>query len=1073
MDRAELSKPFEIVNFKKLISGLVEATFFDEAREIRFESSVISNALNIGNFLGNKFYNIIVIEHSAGISARVSLARDSFKLMAENNIDKALIAYIPKSNNDEWRFSFVSITLEENQGKIKRTFSNPRRFSYLLGAGTKTLTPFRYLIQKGRVNSVEDLLERFSIEVVNNEFYREIARLYDELVGADKVVRKMKHPSEGEESHEFAVRLIGRIIFCWFLREKKSINGIPLIPDNILSKEAAKTQNYYHAILAPLFFEVLNRPPNRRSNKFQSNGYELIPYLNGGLFSDDNIDSYKFDKMLELSVPGEVDVPNDWLNEFIDLLERFNFTVDENTSFDTDLSIDPEMLGRVFENLLARINPETGETVRRSTGSFYTPREIVEYMVDTSLSEYLLTKTGISKTKIEALVSYDLLDDEENSLDTNEANQVLEALSVLTVLDPACGSGAFPIGMLQKIVYIISILDSEAKWWLSKQLEGASLELRKEFEKKSVDYIRKLGIIRQTIFGVDIQPIATEISRLRCFLTLIVDEAIDDTQENRGIRALPNLEFKFVTANSLLPLPEQRFSGGQVQQDIFDTKQQEKIERLRILINEFFTANSIEKSEVKAEYRYVQNQLWNDMHKSSSYGQQSLALTGWDPFEHTRSEWFDPNWMFGIKDGFDIIIGNPPYIQLQKNGGELANLYSNQGYATFARTGDIYTLFYERGINLLKETSGVLCYITSNKWLRASYGKKTKEYFNSKNPVTLIDFGGYKIFDTATVDTCIMIIQNCANLYNLKAARFDSNFTRGQSIKKYFYSHHHLISKPNEKWIIDDRDNMDLKLKIEKNGTPLNQWSVKINFGVKTGCNEAFIIDEATRHRLITEDPKSAEIIKPILRGRDIKRYNIDFQNLYILATGFDKNIPIEYPAVYRHIKKVGDDIESKNIKVKGKGVFGRDDKGVNWWNLRACDYYRAFEEEKIVWKRIGSVIRFGYDTSGAIGLDSTCVMTGKNLKLILAVLNSRLGHYILQDSPRTGTGDLILSVQAINPVPIPIVNESNKELVDKIESLVMLLIEHDNIELESEIDKQVYKLYDLSNEEIKIIEKV
>ena len=217
---------------------------------IHHSSQLISSAQNIGHFLDNRFNNVLVITHSATVSARVELATDTFKLMADNNIDKALVAFVSTTDEQEWRFSYISISLDEVKGKIKKTFSNPRRYSYILGPKAKTLTPYQYLIQKGTVKTLEELQKRFSLEVVNNEFYKEISKLYDELVGTDKKDRSLKHPSIGDQAHEFAVRLIGRIIFCWFLREKKSANGISLIPDDILSKEASLTKDYYHTYIS-------------------------------------------------------------------------------------------------------------------------------------------------------------------------------------------------------------------------------------------------------------------------------------------------------------------------------------------------------------------------------------------------------------------------------------------------------------------------------------------------------------------------------------------------------------------------------------------------------------------------------------------------------------------------------------------------------------------------------------------------------------------------------------------------------------------------------------------------------
>jgi type II restriction/modification system DNA methylase subunit YeeA len=212
----------------------------------------------------------------------------------------------------------------------------------------------------------------------------------------------------------------------------------------------------------------------------------------------------------------------------------YNFTVDENTSYDVELSIDPEMLGRIFENLLAEINPETGESAKKSTGAFYTPRDIVDYMVDSSLIDYLKTKTEIDENKLRSVISYSYGDNEIKNVSDQEKKDIIDSLYSLTALDPACGSGAFPIGLLQKIVYILQQLDPSAKLWFNKACEGVPFTFRKEIEKKfeakSLDYIRKLIVIQNSIFGVDIQPIAVEIARIRCFLSLIIEEEVKDSE---------------------------------------------------------------------------------------------------------------------------------------------------------------------------------------------------------------------------------------------------------------------------------------------------------------------------------------------------------------------------------------------------------------------------------------------------------------------------------------------------------------------------------------------------------------
>ncbi len=1094
MQRDELSKDFNLQTFKQLVTNLVETELYSEARDIHHSSQLISDAQNIGHFLDNRFNSVLVITHSATVSARVKLATDTFKLMADNNIDKALVAFVSTTDEEEWRFSYISILLNEVKGKIKKTFSNPRRYSYILGPKAKTLTPYQYLIQKGTVKTLEELQKRFSLEVVNNEFYKEIAKLYDDLVGTDKKDRLLKHPSIGDQAHEFAVRLIGRIIFCWFLREKKSSNGISLIPDDILSKEASHTKDYYHTILAPLFFEVLNRPFDNRTPKFTENGYSKIPYLNGGLFSDDDIDQYKFDKSLEISVPGIVDVPDVWLQRLFDLLERFNFTVDENTSFDTDLSIDPEMLGRVFENLLARINPETGETVRKSTGSFYTPREIVDYMVDSSLIEYLADKTDVDRVKLEALVSYELLDDMGNELDQNEGEKVLEALSTLTVLDPACGSGAFPIGMLQKIVFVLTILDPEAKWWLKKQLQGATPELRREFENKGVDYIRKLGVIRQTIYGVDIQPIATEISRLRCFLTLVVDELIDDNQENRGIKPLPNLEFKFVTANSLVKPPTE---DSEINTSLFE----DFGARLSGKVRDYFGAHGPEKISLLHDIRdliddkvdqntsYVLNNygLYKDDRFTDAYNQKNVSRNtkllkdadSWKSykniFKHKPVNFFETKYFFPeVETGFDVVIGNPPYIR-HRDLPKAFKDYLKDIFATGNTTSDIYCYFYELSFNLLRD-GGFGTYITSNKWLRANYGKNIRSFLKKNTKIVeVIDLGSNQ-FNAATVDTNTI-------LYQKIKPNIDHEVIFNVSIPKL----------PDEEITIDQEDLSEdgfsfankkalaLLEKIEKTGKRLKDLeSLKINYGVLTGRNEVktaegkegvFILSEAEAQALINKDEKSKEMLKPILRGRDIKRYDISWARKYLLAIYYGFNTQIDnYPAIKEHLIK-------HEATLRSRAQVNRGDH--HWMELDqnpSQSFMEEFSEKKIVFPIISSVPSFSLDEHGYFHNDKAFHIIGDDLEYVIAFLNSKLSDWTIHHyGPTLGSGGFEYRKIFIEKLPLVVPGEKNSSLVQQIKNLVVQInnstSQEKNHEYEEKIDNLFYELYDLTSEEIELIE--
>ena len=358
---------------------------------------------------------VLEMNHAKETDPRVSIATDAFRILANYGMDKALVIF-KNDDSDNYRFSYLTITLDLNEkGKIAKKYSNARRYSFYLGVGAKTKTPEQQLIKKGKVKDKEDLLSRFSLEVVNKQFYLEVAKCFDELVSNKE--KNLVLPSVSDENinirKSFAVRLIGRLMFCWFLKQKKSDNG-QLIPNELLSSEIV-LDNYYHSILEPLFFGVLNT--SIESRDIRNDLFDKVPYLNGGLFNPQPDDYYDLDRGTFTSKHiNTMKISDAWFKEFYELLETYNFTIDENTVFDQELSVDPEMLGRIFENLLAEINPETGSSERKRTGSFYTPRQIVEYMVDQSLIEYLKSKTKIDEKKLSALVSYDLADDADNFL---------------------------------------------------------------------------------------------------------------------------------------------------------------------------------------------------------------------------------------------------------------------------------------------------------------------------------------------------------------------------------------------------------------------------------------------------------------------------------------------------------------------------------------------------------------------------------------------------------------------------------------------------------------------------------
>lgn len=451
---------------------------------------------------------VFVAKLDSSIHARVEITKNTYTVLKSHARSNALVAYI-SDDSSEWRLSLITTKVTRTKDGTKESVSNPRRFSYVLGPSAKVVTPSKML--QGTINSIIDLENKFSLAVVSTEFYTRIATQYSKLVGGTRgegrkaiiFERTLKLGNTDDAVNaNFAIRLIGRLVFCWFLKQKKGHLNNPLIPSEILSVSAVKTiGDYYHSVCVPLFFEVLNKPQPSRPTFFSySEFFDKVPFLNGGLFQDHTEDNHKFNRTTGMSERrGVVNVPDIWFSELFQIFEEYNFTIDENTSIDTELSIDPEMLGRIFENLLAEVNPETGASVRKSTGSFYTPREIVDFMVEESLIAHLKTKTNISEEKLRALSSYDLDDDASQPIDQQERKILVEAIHNTTILDPACGSGAFPIGVLQRLVHILGVLDPDCSFYLSK----LPPEVRRQLQKHDSTYVRKLGVIRECIHGVD------------------------------------------------------------------------------------------------------------------------------------------------------------------------------------------------------------------------------------------------------------------------------------------------------------------------------------------------------------------------------------------------------------------------------------------------------------------------------------------------------------------------------------------------------------------------------------------
>ncbi len=979
-------------------------------------------------------------------------------------------------------------------------------------------------------------LEALNTEELNRQFYRDLFRWFE------RAVREAKFPNNAvglPSQEEQVIRLITRILFIWFIKEKG------LVPEEWFVRAKMEElldsfggSDYYRAILQNLFFATLNtematrgfstqtEPSHRVFSRYR---YESLirdtkrfkdlmkrtPFINGGLFDclDDEesrsaggkrIDMFsdpdpndgseaaqaRRDAWQALNVPDSLFFDEN--QGLFSLLNRYKFTIEENTPIEQEVALDPELLGKVFENLLAAYNPETRETARKQTGSYYTPRAVVDYMVDEALVAVLAEKTqpddgdtDFWQARLRYLLDYaDAFEDANELFENAEKENIVRAIAKIKVLDPAVGSGAFPMGILHKLTLALRRLDPNNELWEELQRELAArratfafdtsdqserdAELREisaTFERyRDSDFGRKLHLIQNGIYGVDIQPIATQIAKLRFFISLAIDqEPTDNAADNYGIRPLPNLETRFVAADTLLSL------GNQL------TFQTDVVKRLEQGLNEnrerhFHATTRQQKLDCKKTDEKLREKLATELENAGFSSGVAEKIARWNPYDQNAStDWFDAEYMFGVENGFDVVIGNPPYIQLQKNGGKLGKLYKNTGFATFARTGDIYQLFYERGCRLASPSTGILVYITSNSWLKAKYGEHTRRYFAKRHtPLQLLEMGK-DVFENAIVDTNILIVRQGQDHSHTICKAVDMDRLSHKSFPPAKSLWGELRLQGEKPWSALSAIEQSIMDKMESVGTPLKDWDIAINYGIKTGYNAAFIIDNDTKEALIAEDPRSADIIKPVLRGRDIKRYRAEWAGLWLIDThnGYG-SIPAvdidEYPTIKNHLDTFYPQLKK------------RQDKGRTPYHLRNCAYHEVFRQDKLFWMHMAPYGRFAYSSSEIIFCNQKAfVVTGKFLKYLCAILNSHLITWQVENiAVTTGMGLIQWDKFVVENLPIPkISNEIQQILIHLVDEIIKAK-NYDSIviadEKETEIDRIVYALYGLTEKEITMI---
>lgn len=826
---------------------------------------------------------------------------------------------------------------------------------------------------KSKVDTFEKLYkywqEVFNVNLLNKKFYQELSNWYfwaiqhvtfpGEPKAEDAHIKKGSLDDLIQEHRATnVIRLLTRLLFVWFIKEKKLIPeelfDLDTLQKEILHelspfheigmfKEPNKESIYYKAILQNLFFATLNCPikPDgldkrtrdfrrdrnygddfgndwlyrykkhfKNPDKFLQLMNSVVPFLNGGLFEclDEKHKKIYVDGFSDNMTKGEKLIVPDYLffgvakeadlsdtvginnkkykhaavKGLINILKSYKFTITENTPIEEDVALDPELLGKVFENLLASYNPETKKNARQQTGSFYTPREIVNYMVDESLIAYLknaiadwggMDDVSLDK-ELHVLTSFDSkVPFAENP---ELQREIVTALSTCTILDPACGSGAFPMGVLQKMVHILQKLDPDNNVWRAVQEEKAKKEAEEAFDIddketrnerlneiseafdqgiNDPDYARKLFLIENCIFGIDIQPIAVQISKLRFFISLVVEQKPSDNPENNfNIRPLPNLETKFVAANTLIGIKK---DGG-----LFETDEVKKLENeLKIVRHKIF---SLKSKERKIAWREKDKELRENL--SSVLKNQGLPLDAaknlakWDPYDqNASSQFFNSEWMFGIKRGFSIVIGNPPYINTKSGIQAESKEYYKSEYDTATGQFDLFSLFIEQSLRHTK----ILSFIIPKPLINNENYEVVRKLL-LKNGLQSIVTGSH-IFENAGVESTIFITNPLALTTKVEhfsiAYGFRYLFTvNPEKFKKLPFTIINSLLSPDEYLIVD---------LIQANSSELGSI-ISILRGVEAGRSDDSINSDNTGY--------------PILRGEDLYAFQVKDSGLWIDA---------------------------------------------------------------------------------------------------------------------------------------------------------------------------------------------
>ena len=962
-------------------------------------------------------------------------------------------------------------------------------------------------------------------EALNRDFYKELFKWFE------WAVLEAKFPTEEAKTlspQEHIIRLITRLLFVWFLKEKGLVAEELFEEDDVrnLLKDYHRDDgdSYYRAVLQNLFFATLNTEIGKRKFSAEANAthrdfsryrykkqindpdelrrlFDQTPFINGGLFdcldseeaTDDGgyrIDCFSDRHYKKLSIPNRLFFDKD--DGLFPLLKHYKFTVEENTPIEQEVALDPELLGKVFENLLAAYNPETGASARKQTGSYYTPRSIVDYMVEealvATLARQVRSTDGDAKfweERLHYLFDYaQVSDDSTEWFDSREAEAIVRAISDLKILDPAVGSGAFPMGVLHKLTLALRRLDPDNSRWERLQKERAARRAEVAFDTKDdrtrreelveidetfkryrdSDFGRKLYLIQNSIFGVDIQSIACQIAKLRFFISLAIEQVPDKDAENFGVKPLPNLETRFIAANTLI--------GLTIVRDLTSVNAQDIERQLRDNRERYFHATTRrQKLNCKRRDKVLRGKLAEELTGVGMPADEAEKIAYWDPYDqNTSTDFFDTEWMFGITDGFDVVIGNPPYVRQEKIKSLKPTL--KKQYDCYTGTADLYVYFYERGFQLLRD-KGILTYISSNKYFRSAYGKKLRDFLTRQSTISqLIDFGDAPVFTSIAYPSIVTTCKAGTEGNHLHAL----NWEPGPSIDEFgaiFRTKRFTMPQSTltaDGWRLTSPAMLNLLKKLLNAGKPLGEYvKGRIYRGIVTGFNDAFIVDRKTRDELIADHPSSAKVLKPFLRGRDVKRWQVDSQDLWLIF--IRRGIEIEqFPAIRDYLCQY-----KKQLTPGIKG--GRKSGSYQWYEIQdSIRYWEEFEKPKIIYPNICKQPEFSFDET-KIYTNQKCFIIPVADKYLLGLLNSAVTFFLFQRLLPKLRGDFYEPNRIyLKDFPIATVTPTQQapitNLVNQILSAKRSTPDADVTALEKEINRVVYSLYGLTSEEIAIVEE-